>query len=181
MKGILKIFLIILAAALLGLLAILTIANLSSIRPRIVIEQQYIDSLTLMREIAQQKGEYPIGAIIIYQDSILGKGFNTIRHLNDPTGHAEINAIRDVFQRMDQVEFRDLNRDSLIMISSYEPCMMCKGILNYYEIRKIYYLDRKKSRIRLNFLRKDFSYHFKIRRIKVSNDQYKSFSPEILR
>ena len=157
----------VLAAVLLGLLVLLIPANLSSLRSGIEIQQEHIDSLIVLQEKSAQLGEYPVAAVVIYKDSIIGGGFNTFRNLNEPLGHAEINAIKNVFEGMHYFDFRALSRDSLVLITSYEPCPMCKGVINHLDIRKICYLKPKKFRYRFKYRVKELSYYIKLRRIKI--------------
>jgi tRNA(Arg) A34 adenosine deaminase TadA len=171
MKRTIRISLTILTAILLGLLLLLLSTNLSTIRPTITIEQRHLDSLVALQDLADKQGEYPVSALVIYKDRIIGAGYNTFRMDNDPLGHAEINAFENVFTGMDYFEFRSLSRDSLVLISSYEPCPMCKGVINHLDIRKIYYMQPKKFRLRLKYLRKELSFNLKTRRIKAPEDQ----------
>jgi len=156
---------------LMGLFLLSIPLTLSSIRPGISIKQEHLDSLQVLEEMAVQKGDYPIGALIIYKGKIIGAGYNTIRNLNEPTGHAEINALKDVFGSVDNSDFKNLQRDSLILITSLEPCSMCKGTINHYDIRQIYYVNQKKIRYRLKYLRQDISFYLKTRRINAPEDQ----------
>ncbi len=166
-----KIFVIPAAALVLCLLFVLFPITLSSIRPGITIKQRYFDSLMTLEEMAVQNGDHPIGALIIYKDSIIASGYNTFQNMNEPMGHAEINAIEDLFQSMHYSDFMRLDRDSLVLITSFEPCIMCKGTINYHNIRRIYYLNPKKIRYRLNYLCKDLSFYLKTRQIKPLSDQ----------
>lgn len=166
-----KIFPVACALIALVLLSILFSPMISSMRPGVTIPQSYMDSLTGLQEIALQHGEYPTAALIVYGDSIIGAGFNTFRDLNNPTGHAEINAIHDVFNSMHYMEFRALDRDSLVLVSSYEPCMMCKGVINHLDIRKIYYVRPKEIRTRLKYQFRDLSYYLKMRRVRSPDIQ----------
>lgn len=171
MKRLIRILIIVAAAVILSLLLILASLSSSNIRPGISVEQEHYDALLALEKKAVQNGDFPIGALILYRDSIIGRGFNTLKYLNDPLGHAEINAIKSVFQSMSYKEFEKLDRENLILMCSFEPCMMCKGTINYHDIRKIYYLNPKKTRYRLKYLRKDFSFNLKTRRIIVPRDQ----------
>jgi len=144
---------------------------ISNIRPGVSIPRSHLDSLFRLEEIALQKGEYPVGALIAYKDSIIGAGYNTFRDLNHPMGHAEINAIIAVFKSMNYMDFRALDRDSLAIISSYEPCQMCRGVINHLDIRKVRYVRSKPTGIRLKYLSRDLSYHLKLRRISTPDDQ----------
>jgi tRNA(Arg) A34 adenosine deaminase TadA len=153
------------------LFLILIPITISSIRPGINIQQSHLDSLISLQDMAAEMGEYPVSALVIYKDSIIGAGINTFRNLNEPMGHAEINAIEDVFQSMHYFDFRALSRDSLVLVTSYEPCQMCKGVINHLDIRKVYYLQPKKISYRLKYLRKELSFYFKVRRIKALKNQ----------
>lgn len=166
-----NISLLVALALILGLLLLLLSTNISSIRPAITIERSHYDSLMVLEKIAVGNGDFPIGALVIYKDSIIGTGMNTLRNMNEPMGHAEINALEDVFHSIHYSEFRALNRDSLALITSFEPCPMCKGMINFHDIRKVYCLNSKKNRYRLKHLRQDYSFYLKIRRIKAPETQ----------
>jgi tRNA(Arg) A34 adenosine deaminase TadA len=166
-----KVFLLAALTLIPCLLLIIIPITISSIRPGVTIKQEHFDSLMAMQDMASQLGEYPVSALVLYGDSIIGAGINTFRNTNEPLGHAEVNAIEDVFQSMHYFDFRALSRDSLVLITSYEPCPMCKGILVHLDIRKVYYLQPKKFRYRLQYLRKNLSFYLRIRRIKAPKDQ----------
>jgi len=171
MKRLRKISLFAALTLMLGLLLILIPITISSIRPGISIKQEHFDSLMALQDVATQLGEYPVSALILYKDSIIGAGINTFRNTNEPMGHAEINAIEDVFQSMHYFDFRALSRDSLVLITSYEPCPMCKGVIDHLDIKKVYYLQPKKIRYRLQYLRKNLVFYLRVRRIKTPKDQ----------
>jgi len=154
-----------------GLLLLFIPITISSIRPGISIKQEHFDSLMALQDMAAQLGEYPVSALVLYKDSIIGAGINTFRHKNEPLGHAEINAIENVFESMHYFDFRALSRDSLVLITSYEPCPMCKGVMVHLDIKKVYYLQPKKMRYRLQYLRKNLVFYFRVRRINVPGDQ----------
>ncbi len=166
-----KIILIVIPILILGVLFVFLPLTISNLRPGITIQQSHMDSLVKLEEIALQNGEYPVSALVIYKDSIIGAGYNTFRSLNKPTGHAEINAIEDVFKSMHYFEFRKLDRDSLLIITSYEPCMMCKGVINHLDIRKVYYLQPKKFSYRIKYRLKDLTFQLKMRKIKTPKNQ----------
>lgn len=75
---------------------------------------------------AMELGEVPIGALVVYENRIIGRGFNSREHLQDPTAHAEILAITAAANH--------LNSWRLVECTLYvtlEPCPMCAGgILN---------------------------------------------------
>lgn len=162
-----KISLILLPILLVSIIGVFFPGYISNIRTGITIKQSQSDSLILLTKFALKHGDYDIGALITYKDTIIGAGYNTSHDMNDPFGHAEINAIESVFETMDYQQFKALNRDSLVLITSYEPCMMCKGVINHFDIRKIYYVKPKKSRFRLYYQLKSISYYLNLRKIKT--------------
>jgi len=77
-------------------------------------------------EIAFEKGEVPVGAVIVHNDQIIGRGHNQRESLNDPTAHAEIIAITAAANTLGSWRLQDC-----ILYVTKEPCPMCAGaILN---------------------------------------------------
>jgi tRNA(adenine34) deaminase len=75
-------------------------------------------------QLALKKNEVPIGAVVVYEDKIIGRGHNQVESLNDPTAHAEIIAIG--------AASNFLNSWRLSGCSIYvtiEPCAMCAGAI----------------------------------------------------
>ena len=87
--------------------------------------------------------DVPVVAALFYGDSIIAWGSNTVRRDRNAGGHAEINAISDALKRFGWEGFRKLHRDSLLLVSSFEPCMMCCGAITEYNIRKVHYINKK--------------------------------------
>ena len=78
--------------------------------------------------------EVPIGAIIIKDDKIIGRGFNKTESLKDCTAHAEIIAITSASNSLD--DWR-LNKCSIYVTK--EPCLMCFGAIINSRINKLYF------------------------------------------
>src|SRR5205085_2015491 len=87
--------------------------------------------------------DVPVGAILIYNDSILSMGFNTVYRDSNAGGHAEINAISNAIHKIGFDAFSHLNRNILVLVSTFEPCMMCRGAILEYNIRRVYFLKEK--------------------------------------
>jgi tRNA(adenine34) deaminase len=83
---------------------------------------------------AQAHDEVPVGAIIVYQDQIIGEGWNQPISSNDPTAHAEIMALRDAGNKMENYRLPDAT-----MYVTLEPCAMCAGALVHARIAKLVY------------------------------------------
>ncbi len=78
--------------------------------------------------------EVPIGAVIINEDKIIGRGFNQVESLNDSTAHAEIIAITSAANTLN--DWR-LNNCSIYVTK--EPCLMCFGAIINSRIEKIFF------------------------------------------
>lgn len=97
--------------------------------------------LMIAEELAYQAksvGEIPIGALIVENDQIIGRGFNQTRSHNDILAHAEIQAIREA-QKIKQ-NFRLNNCDLYVTI---EPCLMCSGAIINSRIRRLVFGARE--------------------------------------
>ena len=90
--------------------------------------------------------EVPIGAIIVKEDKIIGRGFNQVESLNDSTAHAEIIAITSA---ANTIEDWRLNNCSLYVTK--EPCLMCFGAIANSRIERIYYgsIDEEKGFVKI--------------------------------
>ncbi len=92
---------------------------------------------------ALQSLDVPVAALLFYGDSLIGRGYNTVVRDGNAGGHAEINAISSAIRKFGLRNFMQLNRDSLWLISSYEPCPMCVGAFVEYNIPKVFFLKSK--------------------------------------
>jgi lactoylglutathione lyase len=80
-------------------------------------------------------GQFPFAALVVADDGageVLGKGVNTSRRDADPAAHGEVEAIRDACRRLG---FLDLS--GAIVVSSCEPCPMCRAVAASVGIRRI--------------------------------------------
>ncbi|HXX63586.1 MAG TPA: nucleoside deaminase [Bacteroidota bacterium] len=116
---------------------------------RAEIPQKYQQDLFALGERAMRTGDVPVGAILLYGDSVIGSGFNTVSGAGEAGGHAEINAVSEALVHLGNERFSALDRDSLLLISTFEPCMMCKGCLLEYRIKRVQYLKAKPFLYRL--------------------------------
>ena len=78
-------------------------------------------------------GDVPIGAVIVRGGEIVGRGYNTTQRDQDPTGHAEINAIKDAAKRLGGWRLPGCS-----MYVTIEPCSMCAGAIVLARIEKLY-------------------------------------------
>ena len=92
---------------------------------------------------ALPSGDVPVGSLVLYGDSVIGKGFNTVLAEGNAGGHAEINALSDAMRVVGVARFNAFSRDSLVLVSTYEPCFMCKGALMEARVKHVFFLKPK--------------------------------------
>ena len=75
-------------------------------------------------EKAYEADEIPVGAVVVYEDRIIGRGYNQREQLNDPTAHAEIIAITAAANTLE-----DWRLNNCTLFVTKEPCPMCAGAI----------------------------------------------------
>ena len=78
---------------------------------------------------AAEEGEVPIGAVVVADGHIIGKGYNQTERLNDATAHAEMLALTAAFQSLNSTIL-----DECKLYVTIEPCVMCAGALKWARI-----------------------------------------------
>lgn len=80
----------------------------------------------------------PFGAVIVKDGQIIAKGTNRVTSNNDPTAHAEIVAIRQACEKLNDFQLTDC-----IIYSSCEPCPMCLGAIYWARPKKLVFAANK--------------------------------------
>lgn len=83
---------------------------------------------------AAQAGEVPVGAVVVKDGQIVGRGSNAPISKHDPTAHAEIAAMRDAAQRLGNYRLVDCE-----LFVTLEPCIMCVGAMFHARIARVVY------------------------------------------
>ena len=91
------------------------------------------EALSLARS-AECLGEVPIGAVVVCEGVIVGRGFNSPIGESDPTAHAEIAALRDAARRLENYR---LPRCEIFV--TLEPCAMCAGAILHARLKRVVY------------------------------------------
>jgi guanine deaminase len=88
----------------------------------------------------------PFGAIVVKEGKIIGVGKNEVTALNDPTAHAEVQAIRNACKLMNSFELNDCE-----IYTSCEPCPMCLGAIYWARPKAVYYACTKEDAANIGF------------------------------
>lgn len=83
---------------------------------------------------ARALGEVPVGAIAVYQEQVIGVGFNGKESRNDPTAHAEITALQQSAQYL-----QNWRLSGVTLYCTLEPCPMCAGAMLQARLSRLVY------------------------------------------
>jgi tRNA(adenine34) deaminase len=85
-------------------------------------------------EAAYEDNEVPVGAVIVHQNRIIGRGYNQIEKLKDPTAHAEMIALTAASSNLNNWRLSECD-----IYVTLEPCVMCTGALLHSRIKNLYF------------------------------------------
>jgi tRNA(adenine34) deaminase len=95
--------------------------------------KKFMEEAIKLSEKALKNGEMPVGAVVVYENKIIGKGYNKKEKYNDSTMHAEIIAIRKASKCI-----KDWRLNKCSMYVTMEPCTMCIGAIIESRIPEIF-------------------------------------------
>jgi guanine deaminase len=98
-----------------------------------------------IREMRRGQGG-PFGAIVVRNGKVVGRGWNQVTSVNDPTAHAEIVAIRAACQRLKTFQLDDCG-----LYTSCEPCPMCLSAIYWARLGHVFYANTRKDAARIDF------------------------------
>lgn len=93
-----------------------------------------------------KEGGGPFGAVIARDGEIVAQGNNRVTINNDPTAHAEVNAIRNACAKLGVYDLEGCE-----IYTSCEPCPMCLGAIYWAHLDKIYYANDRKDAAKIGF------------------------------
>lgn len=97
-------------------------------------DQYFMQQAITLAKQAAAIGEVPVGAVIVYNGTIIGQGFNQPIKQHDPSAHAEMVAIREAAKALNN--YRLINTTLYVTL---EPCSMCAGLLVHARINRLVY------------------------------------------
>lgn len=95
-------------------------------------------AIDLAKKSVKEGAGGPFGAVIVKDGKVLAKAHNTVTPSNDPTAHAEVNAIRKACKKLKDFELKDCT-----IYASAEPCPMCFGAIYWARPKALYYAADK--------------------------------------
>lgn len=113
-----------------------------------------------------KKGEGgPFGAVIVRKGKIIAQAHNQVLKTNDPTAHAEINAIRIASKKLKRFDLSDCE-----LYTTCEPCPMCFAAIHWAKIKKVYYGCTRSDAAKIGF---DDKYIYDVIKGKAKKKQVK--------
>jgi tRNA(adenine34) deaminase len=97
-------------------------------------DQEYMQRAFELAEIAKEKGEVPVGAVLVKDGGVIAEGFNQPILSNDPTAHAEVVALRKAGQALENYRLVDTT-----LYVTLEPCAMCAMALVHARVSRVVY------------------------------------------
>lgn len=97
-------------------------------------DEFYMREAISLARAAECLGEVPVGAIVVRDGEIVGRGFNSPIGESDPTAHAEIAALRDAARRLENYRLPGCE-----LYVTLEPCAMCAGAMLHSRIARVVY------------------------------------------
>jgi len=98
------------------------------------IDEEFMRQALAEAEEARLDGEVPVGAVVVIDGEIKGRGHNVVITGNDPTAHAEVVALREAAKVT-----RNYRLTGAVLYSTIEPCAMCAGAIVHSRIARLVY------------------------------------------
>lgn len=96
------------------------------------IHQRFMQQALQLARLAYNEDEIPVGAVIVYENRIIGKGYNQVEKLKDPSAHAEMIALSSACATL---QSKYLSECTLYV--TLEPCPMCASALVWTKLRRL--------------------------------------------
>lgn len=106
--------------------------KVSLVNPQQAQDEAFMREALSLAEQGGVLGEVPVGAVLVQDGEIIGRGYNSPISLNDPSAHAEVQAIRDAATRVQNYRLPDTT-----LYVTLEPCHMCAGLMVHARITRV--------------------------------------------
>ena len=95
-------------------------------------DEIFMREALVQADLADQANEVPVGAVVVVNGEIVGRGFNQPISSCDPSAHAEIQALRDAAEKLQNYRLVDAE-----LFVTVEPCTMCAGAIIHSRIKRV--------------------------------------------
>jgi tRNA(adenine34) deaminase len=101
-------------------------------------DEAWMQHALQLAEKAGLQGEVPVGAVVVLDDQLIGEGWNQPISMNDPSAHAEIIAIRQACQNINNYRLSNAT-----LYVTLEPCIMCAGAIVHARFKRVVYATKE--------------------------------------
>jgi tRNA(adenine34) deaminase len=114
----------------------LPVLTKSLVLPKLIVmtDADYMRQALELASRAQDAGEVPVGAVVVRDGEIIGRGFNAPISRRDPSAHAEMLALREAAQNIGNYRLTGCE-----LFVTLEPCLMCAGTIMHARIARLVY------------------------------------------
>ena len=95
-------------------------------------DERWMREALALAQMTAAAGEVPVGALVLQQGRVLGRGFNQPVHMHDPSAHAEVLALRDAARMLGNYRL-----PGCTLVVTLEPCAMCAGAIQHARIERL--------------------------------------------
>ena len=98
------------------------------------LDEEFMREALAEAQAASEDGEVPVGAVVVLEGAVIGRGRNAMIATSDPTAHAEIVALREAARVIGNYRLVGAT-----LYSTIEPCAMCAGALVHARVKRLVY------------------------------------------
>ncbi|MGH9827178.1 MAG: tRNA adenosine(34) deaminase TadA [Blastocatellia bacterium] len=99
-----------------------------------VADEDFMREALVEASLARERGEVPVGAVVVAAGKVIGRGRNAVIAANDPAAHAEMVALRDA-----AAAIQNYRLTGTTLYCTIEPCAMCAGALVHARVERLVY------------------------------------------
>lgn len=109
-------------------------------------DEKFLAEAIALAEQSVERGGGPFGALVVKDGEVIGHGSNSVTLLNDPTAHAEVSAIRQACQTIN-----DFSLEGATLYASCEPCPMCLAAIYWARLERVVYAATREQAAEVGF------------------------------
>jgi tRNA(adenine34) deaminase len=97
-------------------------------------DEEFMREALALAKLAAEAGEVPVGAVLVREGAVVGRGYNRPVSGRDPTAHAEVVALRDAAEQIGNYRLGECE-----LYVTLEPCAMCAGAIMHARVSRVVY------------------------------------------